>query len=67
MNKSILASKTFWANIIILLIAVFPPVQTFLLTIPGGEVAAGYSIPILAGLNLILRLLTSKGITLKGG
>jgi hypothetical protein len=60
-------SKTFRANAIILLIALVPPVQDFLRSIPGGASIADNLDQVTVYANLALRLFTGGPIGGKVG
>ena len=63
-EKSILSSKTFWANVVVMIIAFMPSVQEFLkTTFPEGEQLAAWTVQIVALLNIVLRVLTKGPIS----
>jgi hypothetical protein len=57
-DKNFLKSKTFWTNVIAAGTMLYPPVGAVINTIPGGSVG------ILAGLNILLRFISSGKVTL---
>ncbi len=52
MSKNILASKTFWLNILGLIASY------------GGFLPPKYSVPVMAGANIAVRLLTNQPVSI---
>jgi hypothetical protein len=70
MTKSILTSKTFWANLIVGILTILGLFNPELLTILGIDnplkfmaIIVGLVMPVL---NIILRFITNKGVALPG-
>jgi uncharacterized membrane protein len=69
MKKSIFASKTMWLNLIVAIVAILAFVNPELLTAIGVEEARQKDVLTLVGtvtalLNLVLRAITNKGLTI---
>lgn len=59
-TKTILASKTFWANLVALLLLLWPAARAWVSANPVDTVTA------LGGINVLLRWFTSGGVSLFG-
>lgn len=58
MNKSILKSKTFWVNLVMAILPLFPAIQVWYMANP--EIVAS----IWGGMNILLRAITKDAVYL---
>jgi len=62
-DKHILKSKTFWANLIMFVLACIPDLREFLGTIEGTDVATVWLVQLTNLLNIALRILTKGPVS----